>query len=92
MMPSQPVGLYDVSSISGTHGLRCSCTYVPSSRQFALALYRSVTQIRMQCAFSTAAAIASNVDPDIISVSTQMRKLRSRMLAATRSTVAWTSH
>ena len=26
MMPSQPVGLYDVSSMSGTHGLRCSCT------------------------------------------------------------------
>ena len=49
-------------------------------------------QISTQCASSTAAAIASNVDPDIISVSTQTRKLRSRMLAATRSTVAWTSH
>ena len=36
MMPSQPDGLYPASSMSGSHGLRCSCTYVPSSRQFAL--------------------------------------------------------
>ena len=49
-------------------------------------------QISTQCAPSTAAAIASNVEPDIISVSTHTRKSRVRMLAATRSTVAWTSH
>ena len=58
----------------------------------ARTLYRSVMQIRTQYAFSTAAAMASSVEPDIISVSTQTRKLRLRMLAATRSTVVWTSH
>ena len=58
----------------------------------ARTLYRSVMQIRTQYAFSTAAAMASSVDPDIISVSTHTPKPRWRMLAATRSTVPWTSH
>ena len=49
-------------------------------------------QISTQYASSTAAAMASSVEPDIISVSTHTRKPRSRMLAATRSTVGCTSH
>ena len=49
-------------------------------------------QISTQCASSTAAAIASNVEPDIISVSTHTLKLRERMLAAMRSTVGCRSH
>ena len=49
-------------------------------------------QISTQCAPSTAAAIESSVEPDIISVSIHTRKLRLRMLAAMRSTVACTSH
>ena len=49
-------------------------------------------QISTQCAPSTAAAMASNVDPVIISVSIHTRKPRSRMLLATRSTVVCTSH
>ena len=49
-------------------------------------------QISTQCAPSTAAAMASNVEPDIISVSIHTRKPRSRMLFATRSTVACKSH
>ena len=49
-------------------------------------------QISTQCASSTAAAIASNVEPDIISVSIHTLNPLSRMLVAMRSTVAWTSH
>ena len=49
-------------------------------------------QISTQYASSTAAAIASSVEPDILSVSTHTLKLRARMLAATRSTAGWTSH
>ena len=49
-------------------------------------------QISTQCAPSTAAAIASSVEPDIISVSTHTRNPRSRMLFATRSTVGCISH
>ena len=49
-------------------------------------------QISTQYASSTAAAMASSVEPDIISVSTHTLKLRARMLAAMCSTAGWTSH
>ena len=49
-------------------------------------------QISTQCASSTAAAIASNVEPDIISVSIHTLNPLSRILLAMRSTVTCTSH